>query len=458
LTVLEFNSTTIRVCCSSLIKKERVISHCFFFEAQGPENEISDKIREQFKSHGLRHHEVILALPRTAAMSRLLRLPARDPQEIKAMVALRISSESFATKSAPVLYDGKSLGFDKEGYALVSVFLIHEDRIHKYISICDHADIRVRRVTLNTEGLHRWPHRNEDKEAEGRVRCATFLNADHDTFDFNLFLGATCVFSRTFAAPDKKDPAYTRRLSTEVKVSRELARRSTCSYFDHDDTLYLTGMRGAFAFGDLEGFFECPVAAFLRDTPVSYAAVMGLALEEAGSIDLTPQEVRIRNRERKKSGGLRKTLYFLTLVLVLLSILGFRALEQKIARTVALKEELKTLEVLEKQARHAALSLFLYQQAARGPEVLEVFKELFRLTPPLLYLDTLEVAREGGLSWTGLSPNASVLFEFLGSCERSPLFKEVRLDYAPDPKSRSAGFIKFRMRGRLRAYDAAGLF
>lgn len=456
LTVLEFNSTTIRVCCSSLVKKERVVTHCFSFEVKESENETSDKIREQFKSHGLIGKEVILALPRAAAISRLLRLPARNTQEIKAMVTLQISSGSFGIKSENILYDWRSIGFDKEGYALVSIFLMHREKIHKYIEILNKADMRIRRVTLNTEGLIRWSKKNGDKGAGGRTRCLHLLNADHDTFDFNLFLGGYSVFSRTFAAPDSKDPAYASRLSKEVKVSWELARRLTCPYFDHDDKLYLTGMRGAFAFDDLEGFFERPVETFLRDTPVSYAAVMGLALEEAGAIDLTPQEVRIKNQERKKFCVMKKALRLLALALAVASVLLSLAVDRRIARAGALKKELKAQEVLEKEAQRVALVHFLKKRVYKDHLILEVFNELFRLVPPSLFLDTLKIERENDLSWTGTSPDASVLFEFLGSCERSPLFKEVRLDYVRDQKSRYDSRITFRMRV-TRAPESPGL-
>jgi hypothetical protein len=424
------------------------VTHCFSFEAGDREDRTAKKIMEQFSVNRLKIRDVILLLPRYAAISRLFRLPTKDMQEIKNMVALHISRESFCERADNIVYDWALIGFDKDGYALVSVFIMQKEMVNKYIRILEKAGISPLRVTLNTAGLLNWSKQNRAEIKESGAKCVYLLNADHDTFDFNLLLAGHSIFSRTFSLPGRLDPEYSNRLNRELKVSLELSRRLSGQFFDHDGKLYVTGTANALEGLDLEGCFQQPVERFLKNTPVSYAAVVGMALEDSSTgIDLTPQGVKKKNKQEKKLFFLKQGVRFVGLTAIAVSLLLCMVVNKKIGKAQELKIELARSAALEKEAQGARLLKFLEKDVLQNSYICDVFYELYRFTPELVFLDDFKATGGRGLEWTGTSPDVQVLFQFLAALERSSYLKNVRIDYIEGQKNENDKKIKFKMRG-----------
>jgi hypothetical protein len=449
ITVLEFNCTTIRVCCSAIIKKKRVVTHCFSFEAKDSESSTPDKIRKEFKDHGLPIKDVVLALPRYAAASKLIRLPSIDREEIKEMVRLQISRESFGASLENIVYDWHRIGFDKDGYALVSVFLMQKETIRRYICILDKAGLFTRKITLNTAGLLNWPANTKVTQGQSGAKCLYLLNADDDTFDFNLLLGGHSVFSRTFVVGESSNPDHSNRLSKELKVSFELARRLTAGYFEHDDKLYLTGTTKALVDKGLESCFHHPTERFLENTPVSFAAVTGLALGASASIDLTPQETKIKIKEAERSFAVYKAMRLAVVIISAAFLFLCYGVDKKIDHILQSAQELKNKVLIEGQARQARLMDLLEENVLKDKSSFGVFYELYRLSPPSVFLNDLEIEEGKGLMVSGTSPDAAAIFEFLGLLRKSPLFKGTQLDNLEDKELKPEKKIKFKIKSEL---------
>jgi len=81
-------------------------------------------IAGQLKAHKVEPKNVILSLPRYATLSRFLRLPSSQDDEIKNMVSIQISREKTFGKDKEIVYDYQRGGIDEQGHSLVSVFLV----------------------------------------------------------------------------------------------------------------------------------------------------------------------------------------------------------------------------------------------------------------------------------------------------------------------------------------------
>ena len=447
-TVLEFNCTTIRVCRSAIVKGKRTVTHCFSFDAKDLDHSIPKKIKQELKAHGLAIKEVVLALPRYAAASRLMRLPSIDQQELKEMVRLQVSREFFGTSLENIVYDLQKIGFDKDGYALVSVFLMRKETVYRYICILEKAGVFASKVTLNTAGLLNWPANAKATQTQPGAKCLYLLNADHDTFDFNLLLQGHSVFSRTFVIEDR-GPDYSNRLSKELKVSFELARRLTAGYFEHDDKLYLTGTTKALADEGLESCFGRPTERFLENTPVSYAAVTGLALSAAASIDLTPEETKAKIKEGARTLAIYKAMRLAVVVISIAFLFFSHALDKKISLTLRLSRELKNKALIEGQARQARFMGLLEKNVLKNKLSFGIFYELYRLAPPSIFLSDLEIEDGKGLVISGTSPGPAAIFEFFSLLHASPLLKGIQLDNLEDKDIGPEKKIKFKIKSKF---------
>ena len=344
LTVLEFNGTTIRACRSVSQEKERTITHCFSFEANTLDSNTHKMIQRQLKIHALSPKNVILSLPRYQAISRSLRLPSSDKEEIGQMVSLHILQQSTFNKDRDIIYDYEVVGFDSEGQALVTVFSISNNRLKKYLNILEKLNISPTHVTLNTQGLLNWSCLQDTfKKGQGQ-KGIYLLNADHGTYDFNVVFGSHVIFSRTFVLSAGDE---VRKVAKEVKVSLELFRRKKEKQFICEDTLYWVGLFKNPENIEFQELFsqplvflspsenidlKLPLREVVSGSPVSFASVLGLALKgtEEG-IDITPLELKNVLRQKKMANVLRKVFVVLAAVLLFFSLSAFRGINKKIA-------------------------------------------------------------------------------------------------------------------------------
>ena len=444
LTALEFNSATIRVCRSVARAGTRDVTHCFSFSARESEPETPQKIRQQFKKHGLKSGHVILMLPRYIAISRLLRLPSTQGEELKEMVRLRVLRESLGIKPEEIVYDWRVVGQDKEGYTLVSVFVAQKERIKNYLAVLAKAGMSAELVTLNTAGFLR--------AAQQGVQCVSLLNADHETFDFNVLLAGHPVFSRTFAAPDYQDPLCFAQLSKELKVSFELARRLSGALFEPDGKLYITGVLDGLNRQDLEGLLQRPVEFFsshqgsVQDAPVSYAAVAGFVLNgRQGAIDLTPDETRQEMRRRRKIVGAKKAVYLALGIFWVFSVIFILFLDKKIDTLNGLYRTMRADAALEIEARPFQLSASFEKDVLTDKLYLDAFKALYEIVPTNIFLSEFKISEGAKASWSGESPDAKALFEFLGLLRRSAYFKDARLEFMENGAKDSNKSVRFEM-------------
>ena len=149
----EFNTSTIRLCRSVLSREGRKITHCLSLEAGDSEPETPRKIRDLIKINRFKKNNFVLMLPRYIAISRFLKLPAREHKEIEEMVRLRTMRETLASDLENIIYDWRLIGHDKEGYSLVTLFIARRDRINRYLEVMEDAGIMPEFVTLNTSGF-----------------------------------------------------------------------------------------------------------------------------------------------------------------------------------------------------------------------------------------------------------------------------------------------------------------
>ncbi len=233
-----------------------------------------------------------------------------------------------------------------------------------------------------------------------------------------------------------------------MKVSFELARRLTAGYFEHDDKLYLTGTTKALADKGLESCFHRPTERFLENTPVSYAAVTGLALRATTSIDLTPDETKAKIKEVERSLAIYKAMRSAVVITIAAFLFLSHAMDKKINHTLRSGQELKNKALIESQAQQARLMDFLEKNVLKDKHFFGIFYELYRLSPPSVFLSDLEIEEGKGLVISGTSPDPGAIFEFLGLLRGSSLFKGIRLDNLEDRELKGEKKIKFKIKSK----------
>jgi Tfp pilus assembly protein PilN len=469
LTVFEFNGTTVRICRSVSQKSRRVVTHCFSFEAKDFEKEAGPLIAKALKAHKLKPDNVILSLPRYATLSRFLRLPSNSDEEIKDMVSLHISREkAFGNdKEKEIVYDYQKVGFDEEGRALVSIFLIQKSSLKLYLEILEKLGIIPNRVTLNTEGLLRWTLRQEKNEGElGCERCFFFLNIDHGYFDFNAVVQGRSIFSRTFILSKQESLDQTQWLAKEIKLCIELFRRSFGNLFKVSDQLYLTGMGEDFkksiswetlpwTIENLDLLDDMNLKPKLKQemlkAGVSFASVLGLVLKEGERcIDITPAELKAKVVSRLKWLMVRQITLFVALFALILSLFVLRGIDLKTKELNVLRREMTALTPIEKTMQEAQKASFIDKEILKTHFVTDIFYEFYDLTPAAVSIMEFRLEETKTLAIAGTAQDPATVFHYLDSLKNSKFLKDVRLDYVNANPKLSGESVRFRVTASLK--------
>ncbi|MFH1691338.1 MAG: PilN domain-containing protein [Candidatus Omnitrophota bacterium] len=441
-TVLEFNATTIRICRCATRKRKKILTHCFAFPIGSDDKETQSLIIAEMRRNALKPENVILSIPRYVAMSRLMDFPARQDQEISQIVGIYAARESAHSCAGVCVYDYQHVGFNKQGHALVQIFLIKQERLSSYVRILAGAGIIPDRVTLNTQGLSNWSSSLVcDDKTERVFRCVSVLNIDDHVFDFNTFLDGRTVCSRAILSSETGLPA----LVKEVKVSLESCRRMFDFYPASDVRLYVTGKLGRFDMEAFASLLPYPVERFnpiedlnarpsikavLEDDDVSYASVVGLALDtSADGIDITPDELTMQKERFYRWKIYRQSVVFLTVALLLASLLFLRLLQLKEEMISSKRSVIQQLLFFQKSPRELKKNSIVRHALSVNENAVGAFGELYHLTPEAIHLTEL-VIDEGQLkSMTGWSGDSAWIWDYLKVLRASPLFCSASLEY-----------------------------
>ncbi len=441
-TVFEFNATTIRVCRCVTRKRKRVLTHCFAFCAGRDEKETQALVNTAVKKNTLNPENVILSLPRYAAIARLKSIPAQDPEEISQIVAIYAARESKHAYTGVCAYDYQHVGFDRQGQALVQIFFVKKECVSSYVRILSGVGILPERVTLNTQGLLNWSSSLGSDDKTEVFRCVPVLNIDDHVFDFNMFFNGKTIYSRSIPHSEAGLPA----LAKEVKVSLESCRRISDYYSSGGIRLYVTGKTDRFDIGDFEALLSYPVEKFdpieglnvrqsikaaLRDDIVSYASVIGLAMggQAEGGIDITPEELAAQKMYFCRSRSYQRLIVFSAVFLLLVSLFVLRLLQLKEEMIFKKRGEIRRFLVFEKSPFAIKREDAVRRVLSGHNEICGIFGELYRLTPDFVFLTEL-VIDDGNLeSMSGSSNDPALIGSYLKVLKESPFFSSASLEY-----------------------------
>ncbi len=460
--VIEFNTSTIRVCRSIKRLSGRVVTHCFSFPLSLDRGQLDSELRANLKKYRLVVTKAVLMLPRDKAISRIWTFPSTDPCEIAQMVRLRICRECMGENKESLFYDFKITGYDREGCAQTLVFLLHRQEIASYAKILEGAGIVIEAVTLNTAGLLGWSNFLDSPEENGKKGNVFFLNADDGSYDFQLFAAGNAVFSRSFHLGTSDYSSG--KLSKEIKLSMELCHRQQMGLFSPRRSAIfcvtgpsdrLLGLGVDDIFGEEAKAFDPikeaedhldlkhPVPEFMQ---VSYAAVLGLALNpDWEGIDLTPKDLKAKWHIRiKKTFAKRVFLLFAVLFYLALFTYGILVMK-KIDKLSALRLKVGALSKAEDAILGILYEDHINKDIVKDGHNAEILYKLYKITPEDVYFSSLSVNWDSSLAVAGNARKLDDFTDFVAKLKADGKFDQIKVDFNKGKGSHEQEGVEFRI-------------
>ena len=404
--------------------------------------------------------ELIVVVPREHVITRLLKLPAARPEELRNM-ALLAGKAQLPLPADHTVSDVHLVAQDATT-STVQLIVCHRDVVERPLLLLRALGGAPQIITPSSWGVWSW-YQRWGKTAE-ITEPVLLVHIDGDHTELALIHAEALVFSRSLAHGVQEWQGGGDAAAQDIQRSLEALRQELPMLDVH--TVLLTGIGSLETWRPLlaqrlglpvvvaqpSGAVPLPQpATFAQASPV---VALGLAFADVETlVNLVPSDVRRQQRRGQRQRALRVTASVLTAACLvgigLLWVLAHRR-ERFLAQATAV---IKTLETKTAQTERREQQLRLIEHTLRARrQTAQMLEELFRLTPPDVFFEQLLFERpRGELVIRGSAPATRDVLEYLHHLEQSPQWMRVELRYSGRRNAAGPSRTEFEMVLRQRA-------
>lgn len=435
---------------------KKVVSGLYYRNLLGiPEEQIGRELRQGLNALGLRSGAASILLPSKFVITKNIEVPSLDPKEIADIVKLQAVRHTPYTKEE-VTVSHINIDVVLERYTKALLVLSANENIRKRTALLQQQGLETDAVHLSAETVTRGAAALLGVGGEGVPVGILFLDAN--STDLLISHKGKPAFMRSIpvgVVQLKQDAENLKLLTDEIK--------KTCESYQGEDQGTLpvrfvvfgaaATQKDEVAVAFREGMnIACDTLS--QDASITFLPDARKVLEQnpqaaffdviadafvpaAVSIDLTPEDLRIRKAFKAKGYEIFMAGTFLMIILILtMSIF----LTKIYFRNRYLREIKATFEIKKKEAEdlmrisEEAKVVRQFNTAKALP--LAALNELQRILPEDMYLNEITLTTDDRIVIKGTSDLMSSVFAFVTAFENNPFFHGVTADYT---KSRKEG-------------------
>ena len=394
--------------------------------------------------------EFVLGLPADACITRTIRVPTSDPQQIARMLPHEILMY-MPWPAEEGLFAYTRHDSDEEGYTLVTLFMARRETVEGHVATlrkCGIVPLRIEAASYSIARLLQTVRKDESP---------ALLIADGDCLELVWLRKNGTVFSRETDGGESLDEMLQR---SATLASRRVARTSSmCSSITLAGStppscqVVKDALRSIHAFEDIE-VFDSACLNGSPPSPITHPHALGAALEisdDQKTASLLPQREK---RYWAWKSLLREAgwsaIQILLFVLIAIGI-GYYLLATERARALHAEQELHALEeeAGDLREQHEALQL-LIEERREVVEPLQVVLELYELTPASMAVNSFRYESKGQITIGGEAPSFQMVYAYLDELQSSQLLRDVRLVHSVLPRGATDGLVEFKLSAIVR--------
>lgn len=399
------------------------------------------------------------------AITKNIEIPSCNPQEIKEIIGLQAGRHTPYSRDE-IIVDYIPIGQYKNSYTKILLVIVARSVIKRHCEILQKAGLTPEKILFAPEGLAFSCSRILKFGTEASP--VSLAHIEEGFTDFSVIFKNRPIFLRSI-------PIGARHLSEEkelylAKFTEEL-KRSFEAYQGEDierpvQALIVTGassqakeleyqlsgalrlpVRPAPYFNSLSVSAGVLKAAQAECPYVSFLDVIGCLFSYNDlSIDLTPEEIKLRKAIEERGRDLIKTGVFVLTIIVLSLLMLIGSIYFKGAQLKLFKERSKPLtaqaERLEKDYEKV---IQLKNYLKNRGHSLELLVELYKIIPLDLELDDIRLDEQAKFSLSGVAGSMSSVFSFVDAMEKSPYFKDVKIRHTTKRKDGARNVTDFEI-------------
>lgn len=408
------------------------------------DDEITTFIQNYLTEHKITTQNAVTFISPRYTINKNIELPSINPNEIKEIIKLQAGRYTPYSKEE-IIIDYIPIGVFKGGYTKVLLVIVNRDIIKKYQDIIERTGLRLKKVILGKEIIAHWF--GDTGKTQTVPTC--LLHFDTGGVDFLVVNKDKIIFARNI-------PLDYQQLVYEGGNNREKFVSEIKSSLESYQTENVEKLTSAIMVGltdkldDIKRLLEdqcglsietetyldrisfSPEALPTKESatketsflPVLFAGRYYLT---RGLIDLTPEEIRLREIMAEKSRALIITATLVMFVLIMGSVLIAKKISAKENLMDSLKQtydkDHRQAEELKKNYKQTQL---IRKHLVQRAHALDCLIEMYKLVPETIWLAKVDFEEGKMFNLEGTAESEQNIASFVESLNASSLFKEVQ--------------------------------
>ncbi len=415
----------------------------------------ADSLGQTFKTllHGFdRKAAVICVIPASVTTSKIIEVPSSDPQEIKSIINLQVGRHTPYSREE-VLIGHVNLGQGAPNNTKILLVIAHRNVIKDRLTVLEKASFIPDKILFVPEGIGRLYSKGLNLKRDSAP--VGVIDVASSVVNFVVVSRGAAVFSRSIPMGIKhiiESQEFFNKLLEEINKSiaaytSEDSETSVESFVVTTDNDVVNGILPALKEGlkadvRLSPYVDLIQAAAVKSILTrdfaddSFLDVIApAAVASKCEINLMPEEMALKKTVEKQSQEAIKTVVGALLVLVLIGMtimLNIYFKNTFLNRNLREKFADQKEEVQKLQGRLNKIKIV--KQYLQGRMIsLDIIRELYKITPVPIYLNSMVLDEDGTLtlrgnstSSTGVSDAMSQVYAYEKALSGSSMFKNVK--------------------------------
>jgi Tfp pilus assembly PilM family ATPase/Tfp pilus assembly protein PilN len=411
-----------------------------------------------------RKSSVVCVIPANAATSKTIDVPSSDPQEIKSIINLQVNRHTPYSREE-VLVGYINLGPGSPNHTKVLLVIVHRNIIKDRLAILEKSSLNPDKILFVPEGIGRLYFKGlnlkKDSAPIGVIDIAL------TSVNFMVVSRGAVIFCRSIPIGVKQI------IDTQEGVNKliEEINKSIAAYVSEDNEpsvssfvvttdsdvvhnilpILKEGLKAEVRVSSYVNFIKGGAVRnklqkdFADDSFLDVIAPV--ATVSKCEVNLMPEEMILKKTVEKQSQEAIKTVVAVLLILAFsgaafMCTIYFKDafLNKKLREKFAGQKE----EVQKLQERLTKVKIV--RQYLQGRMVsLDIINELYRVTPPQIYLNIIAMDEDGALTVNGISDSMSRVFSYVKALSDSPMFKNVKTKSTATKKDNGKDVAAFEL-------------
>ena len=441
--------------------------------------QLSKALKELLTGFSVKGAEVALLIPAGSVTTKNIEIPSQDPEEIKSIVNLQVTRHTPLSREE-ILVGFLNLGVYQTNHSKALLVIANRNTVKEKLTILEQADLKTDKVLFVPETIASFYAKALNYKKDSLP--VGIIDVGYDATHFIIMARQKTLACRSIplGLKDLISPEDATKFVSEISNSLDTYRNDDIDKLPENFLLTSENVSVKALQVPLQDALKTAVkiSSYLSYSRMnstllkkyqkdlsedSFLDVLSpIFLASTAEINLLPEEIQLKRAIDQEGKEAVKAAVFALLLLilvgaVLISKIYFQDafLNKNLrAQFAGQRGEVKLLE--DRMMKNRVVREFIESRLTS----IEALKELFRIIPTEMYLQSYSLSDDGTISIQGISDSAkggaeamSKVFSIVSDLEQSPLFKAVEIKSNVSKKDRGKDVAAFEITFKLESAE-----